>query len=913
MLILALSLSAGYAKDKEKPKEKKKFTFEDVMQFKNLLAPVVSWDGNWIGYYEKPDRGNCTAVVRSTSSDTLMYRFDKGTNVTLARNSQWAAVRILPDKLDLENKKGADKPKNGMALINLQSGKKESFENIDSYDFSNDSKWLAYRKAGDEKNSDKKKRPVGSPLYLRHLESGTEIALQSVTEFKFDSLSKNLAFIVEEKDAKQNAVCVVDLQSEIKFPKKVLQEKNVHFSSLSWNHVRNILAFVMAKERGSGAPDSCVLAVWNNNDKEFTELVNFGNMPKEWYIPFSNKLEWSKDGERLFFGFRPMIDTIPEDRDFKYADSNYYDIKTITSNANLDLWHWNDPMIKTHRKDFWQEYQNKTYLAVYYLKLKKFIQLADKNLPDVSVNDNPDYALGADPTPYYKDLTWDGDYADIYAVNLKTGERKPVRKKVQYDVHLSPMGKYIVYYIDKQWHVYTCAAGTSRCLTDNVPFPFYDEDWDVPAEPGSYGIAGWMENDEEVMIYTKYDIIRLSTAGQDWKNQTVGDGKTHKYKFRIVNLDPEKKFYKNDDYALIEGFSEKNKSQGLFKTEFNILGMILLADSSNYYYNLVAQSQGSKKVIFTKENYQTFPDLWMYDSLLNESSEPWKLTNLNSQLDEYYWGSSELIKWISFAGDTLDGYYIKPEKFDAKKKYPVVIYFYEQMSDGAKRFSQPANNHRPCYQVYNGDDYVIFLPDIKYRNGSPGKNALDALVSGSLALSSIGVADSSRIALWGHSWSGYQASFIITQTDFFKCVVAGAPVCNMTSAYGGIRLESGRARQFQYEKWQSRIGGNIWDSLNAYIKNSPIFFTKNANTPILIEFGDQDDAVPWQQGIEWYLALRRLSKPAFMLEYRDEPHIVRKYQNKLDYAVRQKEFYDYYLQGKTAPKWLTEGLEYRGQ
>jgi dipeptidyl aminopeptidase/acylaminoacyl peptidase len=255
---------------------------------------------------------------------------------------------------------------------------------------------------------------------------------------------------------------------------------------------------------------------------------------------------------------------------------------------------------------------------------------------------------------------------------------------------------------------------------------------------------------------------------------------------------------------------------------------------------------------------------------------------------------------------------MKPEKFDPKKRYPVIIHYYEKFSDLMYEFQRPALNHRPNPVIYVNDDYVIFYPDIVFTIGYPGYSALDALTTGSQKLIDMGIADSNAIGLQGHSWSGYQTAFVITQTDFFKAAVAGAPVANMTSAYSGIRLGSGLARQFQYEKQQSRIGGNLWDSLSNYLKNSPIFEAKGIHTPLLIEFGDIDDAVPWEQGIELFLALKRLGKEVFMLQYEKEPHILRKYYNKVDYAVKMKEFFDHYLKGKQAPDWLQKGIPYKG-
>ena len=159
----------------------------------------------------------------------------------------------------------------------------------------------------------------------------------------------------------------------------------------------------------------------------------------------------------------------------------------------------------------------------------------------------------------------------------------------------------------------------------------------------------------------------------------------------------------------------------------------------------------------------------------------------------------------------------------------------------------------------------------------------------------------------------YQTAFVITQTDLFACAIAGAPVSNMTSAYSGIRWGTGLARQFQYEKSQSRIWGSLWEYPERYIENSPVFFADKINTPLLIQFGDKDEAVPWYQGIELYLAMRRLEKDCVFLQYGDEPHHLKKYPNKLDYSIKMKEYLDHYCKGLPAAEWISSGEEYIGE
>ncbi len=201
---------------------------------------------------------------------------------------------------------------------------------------------------------------------------------------------------------------------------------------------------------------------------------------------------------------------------------------------------------------------------------------------------------------------------------------------------------------------------------------------------------------------------------------------------------------------------------------------------------------------------------------------------------------------------------------------------------------------------------------MRFEVGRPGFSATKSVVPGVQRLIDLGIADPDAVGLHGHSWSGYQTAFIVTQADIFAAAIAGAPVSNMTSAYSGIRHSTGLARQFQYEQGQSRISGSLWEARDEYIDNSPVFFADRIRTPLLILHGDADGAVPWEQSVELYLALRRLEKPSWLLQYRGEDHHPQTYPNKLDWALRMKEFFDHYLKGAPAPAWIADGVPYEG-
>ena len=256
-----------------------------------------------------------------------------------------------------------------------------------------------------------------------------------------------------------------------------------------------------------------------------------------------------------------------------------------------------------------------------------------------------------------------------------------------------------------------------------------------------------------------------------------------------------------------------------------------------------------------------------------------------------------------------EGVLYKPENFDPQKKYPLLMYFYETHSNTLHDYIDPApTGSRLNIPFFVSRGYVVFSPDIKYTIGHPAKSAYNYVVSAARDLSKQKWIDGKNIGIQGQSWGGIQVAQLITMTDMFKAAWAGAPVANMTSAYGGIRWESGVNRQFQYEKTQSRIGATLWQKPQLYIENSPLFHLPKVKTPLVIMANDADGAVPWYQGIELFTGLRRLGKKVWMLNYNGEAHNLVERKNKKDIQIREQQYFDWLLKGEPAPRWITEGV-----
>jgi dipeptidyl aminopeptidase/acylaminoacyl peptidase len=311
-------------------------------------------------------------------------------------------------------------------------------------------------------------------------------------------------------------------------------------------------------------------------------------------------------------------------------------------------------------------------------------------------------------------------------------------------------------------------------------------------------------------------------------------------------------------------------------------------------------------LLFSQSSFDEFPDLWVSDLDFKNMK---KITDLGKQMAPFLWGKAELRDFHSADGKPLKGILFKPENFDPHQKYPMMVYIYETLHDGLHRFYDPSpgTSVNPAYYVSNG--YVMWRPDIEYDTGYPGRDALKCVLPGVQMLIREGFIDPDRIGIQGHSWGGYQVAYMVTQTNIFAAAEAGAPVSNMVSAYDGIRWGSGMVRQFQYERTQSRLGASLWEAPMRYIENSPIFWADKVETPLLMIHNDEDGAVPWYQGIEYMMALRRLGKEAYMFNYNGEEHGLRKRVNQEDWTIRMQEFFDHFLKGTPEPDWMKNGIK----
>ena len=897
-LITAAAISA---------QDKRAMTLEDIMNFHHMQSPVLSHDGKWVAYSASPDRGDGYGVLVSSDSKKE-YMVERGENPRFSARGRWILFTQKPPFSETEGRPASERPNDAAILIRTSDGSQTVFSDVRRSTFSTLGQFLfIHRHTLEDTTLSKDKnemiKKAGTPLLVKNLEKDQQVTLPFVDSWTVDSLSSSLVFTMKDTLESNNGLYYLSLRDLFSSPGVIDTTGKGTFSRFAWYEKESMLAYIRAEDPGKDTVETAAVYAWQMNLAAPDQLLAQNNSPEGFFLPFDNRLEWSNDGKRLFFGFRPERYAVKPDQKGSYASV----LDSIQQRAEIDIWHGEDPLIKTHEKAIWNETSGQNLLSVFHLNERKVIQLADEVVTDVQPSPEGDFVMAWTIVPYSKRITWEGRFRDVYVINLHTGERTPVVKELGDFASLSPNGDYLLYFENDHWFAYDTATGNSKNLTAGIDIPFFNETDDTPSPPSSYRTAGWMEDGESVLLYDRFDIWHANLKTGNMRNITAGEGRNRQTVFRVRKLDDDPLFKLREELFL-EGFNENSKVRAVYACRPDREGVSLLLDeNSNLRLRLL--SGDKRRIAYTRESYDEFPDLWTSNTRFRN---PVRVSRLTGQIEPFNWGTAELVSFTSADGVPLQGVVIKPGDYDPSKRYPVFVYYYEKFSQRLHDFNQTVINHRPSFGYYASNGYVVFLPDIHFKEGRPGMSAVNSLVPAVQKLIEKGIADPAAIGLHGHSWSGYQTAFVVTQTDIFKAAIAGAPVSNMTSAYGGIRWGSGLARQFQYEQGQSRLGSSIFERRYLYIENSPLFYAHEINTPLLIMHGDADEAVPWEQSIELYLAMRRAGKDIIFLQYRDEPHHPRKYPNKVDYTIRMKDFFDFHLRGHEPAEWIIKGVPYKG-
>ncbi|MHC1705075.1 MAG: prolyl oligopeptidase family serine peptidase [Tenuifilaceae bacterium] len=891
----------------------------------DLMNPRISDNGRWISYEINPQDGDGNLWLVDSQND-FRISFKRGYRASVSPLNNFIVYQEKPEKVivrkaKIDKKKKDDMPKDSLKIYVFESKKVYAFPKLKSYKVGEiDGDWVAILTEMKKKEKEKEKQPVDTTkkekpktvkkptksndeekpglLTLLNPLTDNKIEVNNVLDYTISRNGALIAFSAKTDDTL--ALSYIKVFDAVKADEFKIFEQKGDIKNISIDEAGSQLVFQFSAD--TGKVKNYDLYYWPSKDRKAELLISSKTpgMVNGWVVSQHTTPYFSRSGNRIMFTTMPKLLVEPKD--------------TLTDDEKviLDLWSWTDTLLQTQQKFDLKNELKRSYLTYFSLKDRKFFQLADKQLPNVRIETKVDapFTVGSSSIPYQYTMTWESSgNNDYYLIDLKTGTKKLVLQGNPFRVSLSPSANYLAYYqpTDNAWYMYSVKENRSICLTSGMNVNFFDEDNDTPSLPNPYGFAGWVEGDKYFVVYDKFDIWGLDPTGKNKPvNLTGGKGRSSKIVYRYQKTDPESVYIKFNGIELLSAFEKVSKKAGYYSFNFSKAGEVNRLIDGDFVYSGLNKARNADKLIWQRESYKEYNDVWISDFNFAGAK---KLSKANPQMEKYKWGSVELVKWVDFNRDSVEGLLYKPENFDPNKKYPMMVYFYETHTDNLNSHFEPKPGRSViCPTLYASNDYLVFFPDIKYKIGLPGKSAYDAVISGTMALVNKGIVDKDRIGVQGQSWGGYQIAYLVTQTDLFKAASAGAPVTNMTSAYGGIRWESGMARMFQYEHTQSRIGGTLWEKPLSYIENSPLFYAPRVNTPLLIRHDDADGAVPWYQGIEYFLALRRLGKPVWMVNYNDEPHNLVRRANMIDWTKRMMQFFDYYLKDAPQPDWLKNGI-----
>ena len=741
-----------------------------------------------------------------------------------------------------------------------------------------DGRWLAC----------KLKHPEGMLLIVDLLTGHTE-RVPKVVSFLFGNQGQTLATarIVEKGSAMQEEVVWHDLV----FGKSMVLGNACGVDELMFDNTGSSLAF-LANDPSEEHERALYYFRKGMDSAEYLPLIN--NLAKE-NLRLAKIRCFDKEGKKLFVYVQKL------------------DTATDKPAADVNVQGYNDEEIQ-------RESGAGSLMAVVHLtekcRLVVLQKKGDKYFCKLNEGDNFKHAIVVRINPK---TVYGNQLEDVYLVSVSDGTRRLVASSLQEnDLNFSLGGKYVIWYDRRQrnWYSYNMKLRDVKCITNPINEPLcYNRN--MPENPSDYGIAGWLENDKALLIYSRYDIWWVDPeAKKEPVNLSGGYGKTKEVELRWLDFHSERPLpIKEHDTLQLIGFDFRKKSNIFFTLSISNqheLGK-LCNDGKVYYYSFTADFPGVSSRFYPLKARDTgvyivrrmstneYPNF--YSTANFKSFKP--LTDYQPQR-EYNWYSTELIKWPGLDGRLAEGILFKPENFDSRRRYPIIFYYYERSSDALNLYiGADLCNGSMNIPWFVSNGYLVFVPNIEFTNGHPGQAAYNAVVSAVKYFSKMGYVDVRHMGLQGHSYGAFETNYIVSHTSIFAAASASSGMTDLISDYGSFD------RQYYYEKGQGRIGSILWEKRDLYIENSPIFNANKVNTPVLIMHNKRDPVVRFTQGEEWFNALSRQGKKVWLLSYNSEGHTIWKRENQIDYTTRLTQFFGYYLKGESPPKWM--GKEFFSQ
>jgi dipeptidyl aminopeptidase/acylaminoacyl peptidase len=904
----------------------------DYGRFESFGATALSSDGRWLAYGIRTVDEKDELRLRPLDRDTTRV-LALGTAPTFSPDNKWLTWTIGVATEERQRLERAREPvRTGVGLLDLAAGVEKKFDRVRARSFDASGRYLALHGYAPTEP-----RGKGADLRIVDLTTGIETFFGNVDSYAWSDVGSLVALLLATGSQDGNGVQLYDAANG---RLRVLDGSSSSYRSLVWREDAADLAVLRSVAPTAGDSTAHALLAWRGLDRgngtRFTLDARAQGLADGLAVLGFTAPRWSPDGRMLSLGVRPLEREDDDDDDDAPASSQPAGGGAGAGAGGrggaaggagggggraggaggrggepelpgVQIWHTKDVLIHPQQSSRAAQQARRTLLAVWAPDDGRIVQVGSDLAETASLT--ADWRFGTEriTSVHSWGAMFGRPYHDLWLTDLATGERRRVLERVRYS-YLSEGGRYALSYDGKDFWALDLRSGSgaNRNITASLGATFTDTSYDTPTDlMPSHGVGGWMADDAAVLLYDERDIWRVKPDGSGGERLTRGaeDGVIHR--LLNVGVEPGEGFRANQDLylSLREEATEKRgfarvrpgrAPERLALEEANLSGLVK-ADSADVY-------------MFRTEARAVSPNLFVAGADL---ANPRRVTDTNPFLAQFEWTRSELFHFRSEAGTPLKGVLLYPAGYQAGRRYPMIVYTYELLSQGMHSFQVPSERSYYNYTVWTQNGYFVLLPDIVYRGGDPGVSAVEAVRPAVQAVTSRGLVDPARVGLIGHSWGGYQAAYIPTRTgNLFAASVAGAPLTDFVSFMGQIHWQGGGPELTHWETGQARMEVPYWENPESHLRNSPLHEVQNLQTPMLMAFGNEDGTVEWWQGTVFYNYARRAGKQMVLLVYEGEGHGFNQKPNQVDYHRRINEWFAHYLKGEPAPKWITDGIAF---
>lgn len=887
---------------------------DDYDRWERLGGGTLSPDGRWmaVSVTRVDDEGELR--IHDTRSDSVVV-VPHGARARFSDDGRWVAfgIGVSQDERDAARERD-EEVHDAVGILNLETGELVRRDAFASFSFSSDGRYLALMRYKPED-----KESEGVDLVVHDLRGGQDMSFGNVSDYAWQDDGALLAFTVDADDRVGNGVTVYDPNDG---RIRTLDAAQAHYRSLAWREESADLVVLKTLEDEAFEDTAHVAMVWRNVSNSTPNVValdprDHAMFPATMRIVEHRQPTWSEDGTTLFFGIQERIPAPPEcaasESDAEDEGSEGSEADTVECNsddvAGVEIWHTLDVDPVPQQRVRERQLRRENRVSAWHLDNDRFVQLADELTEQVTVMGHGVHALGRDDTPYDEHGMFRQQFSDLYAIDVETGAKALIEDRISIMGPASPTGRFALWFEGDSWFARDMDRHETRNLTEGAPTEFVNLDVTPTREQmPPHGVAGWLEGDQGLLLYDRWDVWLVRMDGSPPVRLTRGA--EDQVRYRVVDLDEDDDGVSADEPVYYSLYSEWTKEAGFARADLGDEPETLVWEDKAFggFFTPFMKAADADVYAFRMEGFDDSPDWFVADEDL---SDPRQVTNTNPFHDDYAWGRVELVDYENEWGRPLQGVLTYPANYDPSESYPMIVYHYELLSQGMHQYQVPDPTQYYNQQIWSQDGYFVFRPDIVYRDRRPGQSNVETLRPAvAAALTQAPAIDEARVGLIGHSWGGYQTTYYVTQDDMFATAVAGAPLTNLMSMYLSFYWNSGGTDARIFEISQGRMQVPWWEDWDSYEANSPIHHIENMNTPLLMMFGTNDGAVEYNQGVEFYNAARRLGKQMVMLSYDGENHGLAREPNQRDYQRRIMQWFAHYLKGEPAPDWIERGVPY---